>query len=271
MTAATRSDPGRVLLIDDNPRNVLLIRSQLEREGYVVDAALSGQDGFDSALAGPPDLILLDIMLPGLDGYQVCQLLRENESTNAVPVIVLTSLNDKADKMRAFESGADDFLSKPVERAELLSRVSSLLRMRRLYEERGRFKEQLEREQAETAALEAAVKTERTLRANEERFRRQYKGIPVPTYSWLQVGGEFVLQDYNDAAEAATGGRVRDGVGSTASTWYASHPEVVSDLRACVGDQRTLTREMPYRLETSGLERVLVFTFVYVPACAVAR
>ena len=173
MTERADVDLGRVLVIDDNLSNVLLIRAQLERAGYVVDSAELGQEGLDLALAQPPDLILLDIMMPGLNGYQVCRLLRENESTCAVPVIVLTSLNEKSDKMRAYECGADDFLSKPVDRAELLARVSSLLRMRRLYEERGRFKDELEREQAETAALEAAIKTERALRANEERFRKE--------------------------------------------------------------------------------------------------
>jgi CheY-like chemotaxis protein len=258
-------DLGRVLVIDDNPQNVLLIRGQLEREGYAVDSALSGRDGLDAALAQPPDLILLDIMMPGLDGYQVCQLLRESEHTSAVPVIVLTSLNEKVDKLQAFNCGADDFLSKPVDRAELLSRVSSLLRMRRLYEERGRYKEQLEREQAETAALEAAIKTERALRANEERFRKQYKGIPVPTYSWLQVGDDFVLQDYNDAAEAVTECHIREAVGSTASSWRADLPNILDDLQACVAEQRTLKREMRYRYRTTGVERQLVFTFVFVP------
>src|SRR5713226_6776365 len=99
------ADVGRILIIDDTPQNVLLIRGQLEREGYVVDSALSGREGVDSALAQPPDLILLDIMMPGLDGYQVCKLLRDNESTKATPVVVLTSLSEKADKMRAYEHG----------------------------------------------------------------------------------------------------------------------------------------------------------------------
>jgi two-component system, sensor histidine kinase and response regulator len=177
MNAQANADLGRVLVVDDNPGNVLLIRAQLEREGYVVDSAQTGQEGLDSALAQPPDLILLDIMMPGMDGYQVCRLLRENESTSAVPIIVLTSLSERADKLQAFKRGADDFLSKPVDRAELLARVSSLLRMRRLYEERGRLKEQLEREQAETAALETAIKTERTLRENEERFRKELEAF----------------------------------------------------------------------------------------------
>src|SRR3984893_18542200 len=108
MKERVAADLGRVLVIDDNPQNVLLIRGQLEREGYVVDSALTGREGFDSAVAQLPDLILLDIMMPGLDGYQVCQLLRENESTSAVPVIVLTSLSEKVDKLQAYESGADD-------------------------------------------------------------------------------------------------------------------------------------------------------------------
>jgi CheY-like chemotaxis protein len=265
MKERVNADLGRVLVIDDNPQNVLLIRGQLEREGYVVDSVLSGREGLDSALAEAPDLILLDIMMPGLDGYQVCRLLRENESTSAVPVIVLTSLNEKTDKMQAYENGADDFLSKPVDRAELLSRVRSLLRMRRLYEERGRYKEQLEREQAETAGLEEAIKTERALRANEERFRKQYKGIPLPTYSWLQVGEDFVLQDYNDAAEAITECHIQEALGSTASSWRADLPNILIDLQACVADQRTLKREMRYQNPTSGLERRLIFTFVFVP------
>jgi DNA-binding response OmpR family regulator len=221
MKERANADLGRVLVIDDNPQNVLLIRGQLEREGYLVDSAQGGREGLDSALAEAPDLILLDIMMPGLDGYQVCKLLRENESTSAVPVIVLTSLNDRVDKMQAFESGADDFLCKPVDRAELLSRVSSLLRMRRLYAERGRLKDQLEREQAETAALEAAIKTERALRASEARFRKQYKGFPLPTYSWLHVDDDFVLQDFNDAAEAMTEVGVRNSLGIRASDLYA--------------------------------------------------
>ena len=265
MNAQANADLGRVLVVDDNPGNVLLIRAQLEREGYVVDSAQTGQEGLDSALAQPPDLILLDIMMPGMDGYQVCRLLREDESTSAVPVIVLTSLSEKVDKLQAFNCGADDFLSKPLDRAELLARVSSLLRMRRLYEERGRFKDQLERGQAETAALEAAIKTERALRANEERFRKQYKGIPLPTYSWLQVGDDFVLQDYNDAAEAVTEGNIRDLIGRTASAWADELPEVMGDFRACVAEQRTLRRELRHRYRTTGLERQLVFTFVFVP------
>jgi CheY-like chemotaxis protein len=269
MTERASVDSGRVLVIDDNPHNVLLIRGQLEREGYLIDSAETGQEGLTSALIHPPDLILLDIMMPGMDGYQVCRLLRENESTNAIPVIVLTSLNEKVDKLQAFNCGADDFLSKPVDRAELLARVSSLLRVRRLYEERGRLKEQLEREQAETAALEAAIKTERALRASEERFRKQYKGFPLPTYSWLHVDDDFVLQDFNDAAEAITDVGVRNSLGIRASELYPSQSETLIDLHACMSEQRTLKREIRYRYRTTGAERELAVTYVFVPPLTV--
>ena len=105
---------------------------------------------------------------------------------------------------------------------------------------------------------------ENALQANEERFRSQYKGFPLPTYSWLQVGDDFVLQDFNDAAETATNGRIRDGVGSLASVWYADQPQIPGYLRTCVAEQRTIRREMHYRFRSSGVERDLVVTYVFV-------
>ena len=105
---------------------------------------------------------------------------------------------------------------------------------------------------------------EKALQANEERFRSQYKGFPLPTYSFLQVGDDFVLQDFNDAAETATGGRIRDVVGGLASAWYADQPEIPADMRTCVAEQRTLRREMHYRFRSTGVERDLVVTYVFV-------
>ena len=107
---------------------------------------------------------------------------------------------------------------------------------------------------------------EEALRASEERFRKQYKGFPLPTYSWLQVGDDFVLQDYNDAAEAITEGRIRDGVGSAASEWYARSSRRSWPIcrRAWPSSARSGAR-CATAIRTTGHERDLAFTYVFVP------
>src|SRR4051794_40816064 len=107
---------GRVMVVDDNPQNVALIQAQLGREGYAVSSATDGRAGIAAAAADPPDVILLDVMMPGLDGYEVCQWLRADTRTATVPIVMLTALHERADKLRALDAGADDFLSKPVDR-----------------------------------------------------------------------------------------------------------------------------------------------------------
>jgi PAS domain S-box-containing protein len=107
--------------------------------------------------------------------------------------------------------------------------------------------------------------SEEALRASEERFRNQYKGIPLPTYSYAQVGDDFVLQDYNDAADSITGGEIRAGLGKRASEWYADVPEIMADLRMCVADQQVVRRELSYRFRTIDRVRQLALTYVFVP------
>jgi diguanylate cyclase (GGDEF)-like protein/PAS domain S-box-containing protein len=106
---------------------------------------------------------------------------------------------------------------------------------------------------------------EEALRASEERFRRQYKGFPLPTYSWLQVGDDFVMQDYNDAAEAIAEGDVREWIGELASERYANEPDVIADLLTCVTEQRTVHRVIRFHYPVSGRERELALSYVFVP------
>jgi diguanylate cyclase (GGDEF)-like protein/PAS domain S-box-containing protein len=106
---------------------------------------------------------------------------------------------------------------------------------------------------------------EEALRASEERFRKQYKGIPVPTYSWLHLGSDFVLQDYNDAAEVNSEGDIADLLGIRASARFADQPEILADLQACVTEQRTIRRETQHRYQSTGQQRHLAFTYVFVP------
>jgi DNA-binding response OmpR family regulator len=115
----------RILVVDDDPLIVRLVRTNLERAGYRVLGATNGQEGLELAAAELPDLVVLDVMLPKLDGFEVCQRIRE---FSLVPIVMLTAKGEQVDKLRGFEMGADDYLTKPFQPAELLARVKAVLR-----------------------------------------------------------------------------------------------------------------------------------------------
>jgi len=125
----------RILVIDDNITNVELLEAYLCAAGYEVFTADNGQSGLDLAFSEIPDLVLLDIMMPGLDGYQVCTQLKNDEKTRFIPIIMITALTDIEDKIKGLNVGADDFLSKPFNKHELMARVSSLLRIKSLHDD----------------------------------------------------------------------------------------------------------------------------------------
>ena len=111
--------PARVLVVDDTPANVKLLIDVLTAKGYELSSATNGADALAKIAAAPPDLVLLDIMMPGLSGYDVCRRLRANAATALLPVVLCTSLDATQERINGIEAGADDFLTKPVNRAEL--------------------------------------------------------------------------------------------------------------------------------------------------------
>ena len=122
--------PPRVLIVDDERRNAELLKVMLTPEGYTFLTATNGEDALGLLAEQQPDLILLDVMMPGMDGYQVVGKIKENPATKNIPVIMLTALDDRNARMLGLNAGAEDFLTKPVDRAELCVRVRNLLRLK---------------------------------------------------------------------------------------------------------------------------------------------
>ncbi len=126
---------ARILIIDDVPANTRLLGARLGAEYYEVKAAHDGATAIADALAWQPDLILLDVMMPGMDGYETCRRLKADRRTLHIPVVMVTTLDQTAERVRGLEAGADDFLTKPVDFVTLLARVKSLVRLKRLLDE----------------------------------------------------------------------------------------------------------------------------------------
>jgi len=132
-----------ILVVDDTPANVKLLADLLTVQGYTVVTAVNGEEALASIASKRPDLVLLDIVMPGIDGYEVCRAIRADPTSGILPVIMVTALDPGQERIKGLEAGADDFLTKPIHPAELLARVRSLLRIKSLYDEVERSKAEL--------------------------------------------------------------------------------------------------------------------------------
>ncbi|WP_300449232.1 response regulator [Accumulibacter sp.] len=221
--------PGSILAVDDNRENLRLLVRVLSAQGYVVRPALDGATALVSAQAEPPDLMLLDVHMPGIDGYEVCRRLRGDPRTAAIPVIFVSAASELFNKVQAFEAGGTDYLTKPFESAEILARVEANIRVHRL---KARFEAQnlslqaevAERERAQKALqdlnqrlealvgertkdliqsneelhreIEERVLIDKALRESEARFRRLHETMRD---AFISVDMEGHIQDANSA------------------------------------------------------------------------
>ena len=133
----------RILVVDDVPQNVKLLEQLLMLSGYEVVTASSGAEALQKVASANPDLVLLDVVMPNMSGYEVCRAIRSNPATQLLPVVMVTALDPAEERVKGIEVGADDFLSKPINQPELLARVKSLLRIRSLNDEVARQKAEL--------------------------------------------------------------------------------------------------------------------------------
>lgn len=147
-----------ILVVDDKPDNLRLLSTMLVERGYKVRKALNGEMALMAIYASLPDLILLDINMPNMNGYQVCDTLRQSQLTQHLPIIFISALDDVTDKVEAFRRGGNDYITKPFELEEVVARVENQLKIRRLQKQLQEQNEQLQQEIADRVTAEATLK-----------------------------------------------------------------------------------------------------------------
>jgi len=161
----------RILIVDDEEKNFRLVTAILKNLSCVFDTALNGRDAILKTIEFRPDLIFLDIMMPEMDGYAVCKILKDNIDTRHIPILVMTALDDRASKLKALEAGANDFLTKPIDSTEVMIRTRNLLRIKEfedfLKDHAARLAAETEKKTAElNTTLQDLVKSQRRLKTS---------------------------------------------------------------------------------------------------------
>ena len=173
----------RILVIDDEEKNIKLIKGMLMRESYNINGCLSGEEALESLQNDKPDLILLDILMPGINGFELCRMLKEDVSTRIIPIVMVTALNDREDRKKALDAGAEDFLNKPLDQFELIARVKSLLRIKSYHDELINSHTEIAKKNEDLVKEIAERKrTAESLLQSEEKYRELVNHAPTGIY-----------------------------------------------------------------------------------------
>ncbi|AZO69961.1 response regulator [Mesorhizobium sp. M1D.F.Ca.ET.043.01.1.1] len=232
-------DPPRILAVDDTPENLEILRMRLEANGYEVATAADGEEGLAKAREFTPDLILLDIMMPKLDGIAVVRLLKRDSSLQAIPVILVTAKADTRDVVEGLDAGGDDYLTKPFEHQALLARVRSMLRQKALHDTVAGQAKRLEDQAAQLSDWNQSLEKTVAEQVTElERMARLRRFLPEQVADIIIAAGndDALLQSHRREVTVV----FCDLRGFTAFAETAEPEEVMTVLaeyHSCLGEQ----------------------------------
>ncbi|NEP01036.1 MAG: response regulator [Symploca sp. SIO2E9] len=235
-------DQGFILVVDDNPNNLAVISEALTEAGFEIAVAIDGNSAIEQVADDPPDLILLDMMMPGIDGFETCQRLKANPLTNEIPVIFTTALAETADKIRGFNLGAVDYITKPFQQEEMLARIKLHLRLRSLNK---KLQQEIEERQRAQAALQ-----ERAQQLASSRQKLKQKNYELETTMQELAKANAALSEAKEAADSAN--RAKSGFLAN-----MSH-ELRTPLNAILGFTQLLERDSS--LSASGQEYLSIIS-----------
>ncbi|MCP4105864.1 MAG: PAS domain S-box protein [Desulfobacteraceae bacterium] len=271
-----------ILVLDDEESSLRLFEHFLVIEGYETFTA----NNYDSALTAIKenafDLIIADIFLEDRSGMEFLEEVKKQGLS--IPVVMVTGSPDIETASESLRLGAFDYISKPVRRKDMLRVVSKALEHKALLDEKFRLEQEnekyrchleelVEKRTAELEKTNGHLKLEITERKqaekarqeSEERFRAQYKSIPVPTFTWVKQKDDFVLLDYNTAAESFTKGKIINYLGYKLSVYYKDRIDIINDFKTCYEQKKTIHKYTRYKQRTTGDWKHLNISYVFVP------
>jgi len=250
--AISKPPHRQILVIDDSMGNLHFLCKALKKAGYKARGVKSSTMALISIQASPPDLIVLDIRMPGLDGYQVCERLKENPALSHIPVIFISGLDDPIDLIRAFEVGGCDYISKPFQLEEVLVRIKHQLRIRTLEQQLLDQNRQLQHE------MEQQEKTQKALQESEEKFSKAFLLSPYPMAIAQFPDGEWI--DVNQAFLDITGYSKAEMLGKSAVALnLLANPSQLHPLLAELKrSQRIQNYELQVLTKTSEVRTIIL-------------